>query len=51
MDYFFWDEIFGGRQAISECLADESSDPVEVSPEVVSVIIAYVETFNGPQNG
>lgn len=47
MDYFFWDEIFGTRQNLVDALLEEPRAPED---ERVSVIIAYVETFQGPQS-
>lgn len=50
MDYFFWDEIFGGRQGLADSLFEEPEPDVPYDPEKISVIIAYVETFQRPQN-
>ncbi|HEY9723060.1 MAG TPA: hypothetical protein V6D47_13705 [Oscillatoriaceae cyanobacterium] len=49
MDYFFWDEIFGARQNLVDALLEEPGQPED--PERISVIIAYVESFQSPQNG
>jgi hypothetical protein len=46
VDYFFWDEIFGGRQQIADELLgsqdEHLNDPLE-RPDVVPVVIAWVE--------
>ncbi|MDB5097219.1 MAG: hypothetical protein JWM80_1640 [Cyanobacteria bacterium RYN_339] len=46
MDYFFWDEIFGGRQQLADELLgpqDLYPDEPEARPDIVPVVIAWVE--------
>lgn len=49
MDYFFWDEIFGGKQGLAEFLHEDWRSECEPPPDQISVIITYVENFTGPQ--
>jgi len=45
VDYFFWDEIFGGRQQLAdELLGAQGQDPdvPEGRLDVVPVVIAWV---------
>lgn len=46
MDYFFWDDIFNGRQNLADDLLDLAhltTDEPEVTPDLVAVVITSRE--------
>ena len=50
MDYFYWDEIFGGRQGLTQSLFDEiEEEEAEPMPDLVSVVIVWADDAQLPQ--